>query len=117
MLTAENEEYNLAKEERLRKENELVHWVIHPLLDKTEEQLREHDSKIPKEAEEQKGRQENWQGSGHPRKQEEAMIVVRWPLSMDQQKKGGSSFSREKTPEKVYMEGGVRKELIRWKDW
>jgi hypothetical protein len=35
MLTAENEGYNLAKEERLRKENELVHWVMHPFLIKT----------------------------------------------------------------------------------
>jgi hypothetical protein len=33
MLTAENEGYNLAKEERLRKENKLVHRVIHPLFD------------------------------------------------------------------------------------
>jgi hypothetical protein len=32
MLTAENEGYNLAKEERLRKENELVHRVMHPLF-------------------------------------------------------------------------------------
>jgi hypothetical protein len=29
MLTAENEEYNSAKEERLRKENKLVHRVMH----------------------------------------------------------------------------------------
>jgi hypothetical protein len=46
MLTAENEGYNWAKEERLRKENELVHRVMHPLFDKNEEQLREHDSKV-----------------------------------------------------------------------
>jgi hypothetical protein len=46
MLTAENEEYKLAKEERLRKENKLVHRVIH-------QQLRENASKILKEAEEQ----------------------------------------------------------------
>jgi carbamoylphosphate synthase small subunit len=51
MLTTENEGYNLAKEERPRKEHELVHRVIHPLFDKTEEQLREHDSKISKEGE------------------------------------------------------------------
>ncbi len=31
MLTAENEGYNSAKEERLRKENELAHRVTHPL--------------------------------------------------------------------------------------
>ena len=54
MLTAENEGYNLAKEERLRKENELVHRVMHPLFDKNEEQLREHDSKVSRETEEQK---------------------------------------------------------------
>jgi carbamoylphosphate synthase small subunit len=45
MLTAENEGYNSEKEERLRKENELVHRVMHPLFDKNEEQLREHDNK------------------------------------------------------------------------
>jgi uncharacterized protein (DUF2336 family) len=56
MLTAEKEGYNSAKEDRLRKENELVHRVIHPLFDKTEEQLREHDSNTLKEAEEQKRR-------------------------------------------------------------
>jgi carbamoylphosphate synthase small subunit len=54
ILTAENEGYNLAKEERLRKENKLVHRVMHPLFDKNEEQLREHDSKVSKEREEQK---------------------------------------------------------------
>jgi hypothetical protein len=32
MLTAENEGYNLAKEERPRKENKLVHRVMHPAL-------------------------------------------------------------------------------------
>jgi hypothetical protein len=52
MLTTENEGYDSAKEERLRKENKLVHRVIHPLFDKIEEQLREHDSKISKESEE-----------------------------------------------------------------
>jgi hypothetical protein len=66
MLTAENEGYNLAKEVRLRKENELVHRVIHPLFDKTEEQLREHDSNILKEAEDQKGRTRELAGFGTP---------------------------------------------------
>jgi hypothetical protein len=32
MLTAENEGYNSAKEERPRKENKLVHRVMHPAL-------------------------------------------------------------------------------------
>jgi hypothetical protein len=54
MLTAENEGYNSAKEERVRKENELVHRVMHSLFHKIEEQLREHDSKVSKETEEQK---------------------------------------------------------------
>jgi hypothetical protein len=34
---------------------------------------------------------------------------------MDQQRKGVSRFSQEKTPEKNNMEGGVRRELIKWK--
>ena len=54
MLTAENEGYNSAKEERLRKENELVHRVMHPLFNKNKEQLREHNSKVSRETEEQK---------------------------------------------------------------
>jgi hypothetical protein len=62
MLTADNEsakeKYNLAKEDRMRKENELEHRVIHPLFEKTEEQLREHDSNLSKQAEEQKRNQE-----------------------------------------------------------
>jgi hypothetical protein len=49
MLTAENEGSNSAKEERLRKENELVHRVTHPLFDKNEEQLREDGSKVSKD--------------------------------------------------------------------
>jgi hypothetical protein len=32
---------------------------------------------------------------------------------MDQRRKGVSRFSQEKTPEKIYVEGGVRRELIR----
>jgi hypothetical protein len=63
MLTAENDGYNLEEEDRLRKENELVHRVIHPLFDKTEEQLRKRDSNILTEAEGKKEGQENWQGS------------------------------------------------------
>jgi hypothetical protein len=35
---------------------------------------------------------------------------------MDQQRKGVSRFSQEKTPEKI-MEGGVRRELIKWNDY
>jgi hypothetical protein len=58
MLTAENEGYNPAKEERLRKENELVYRVMHPLFDKNEEQLGEHNGKVSKATEEQKTRQE-----------------------------------------------------------
>jgi hypothetical protein len=34
---------------------------------------------------------------------------------MDQRRKGVSRFSQEKTLEKK-MEGGVRRELIKWKD-
>jgi hypothetical protein len=54
MLTAENEGYNSAKEERPIKENKLVHRVMHPLFDINKEQLREHKSKVSRETEEQK---------------------------------------------------------------
>ena len=78
MLTAENEGYkNSAKEERLRKENKLVHRVMHPLFDKNEEQLREHDSKVSKETEEQKRKTRDLAGFSTPAEQEEAMIVLR----------------------------------------
>jgi hypothetical protein len=54
MLTAENEGYNSAKGERLRKGNNLVHRVMHPLFDKNREQLIEHDSKVSMQTEGQK---------------------------------------------------------------
>jgi hypothetical protein len=66
MLTAENEGYNSAKEERLRKENKLVHRVMHPLFNKNEEQLREHDSKVSKETEEQKKKTRDLAGFSTP---------------------------------------------------
>jgi hypothetical protein len=66
MLTAENEGYNSAKEERLRKENELVHRVMHPSFDKNKEQLREHDSKVSKETEEQKRKTRDLAGFSTP---------------------------------------------------
>jgi hypothetical protein len=67
MLTAENEGYNSAKEKRLRKENELVHRVMHPaLFDKNEEQLREHNSKVSKETEEQKRKTRDLAGFSTP---------------------------------------------------
>jgi hypothetical protein len=66
VLTAENEGYNSAKEERLRKENKLVHRVMHPLFDKNEEQLRELDSKVSKETEEQKRKTRDLAGSSTP---------------------------------------------------
>ena len=66
MLTAENEGCNSAKEERLRKENELVHRVMHPLFDKDEEQLRERDSKVAREREEQKRKTRDIAGFSTP---------------------------------------------------
>jgi hypothetical protein len=56
-----------------------------------------------------KGRQENWQGSGHLRRQEEAMIVVRWSLSMDQQKKAVQDF-HEREKWKINKYGGWSEE-------
>ena len=66
MLTAENEEYNSAKEERLRKEKEMVHRVMHPFFDKNEEQLREHNSKVSRETEEQKRKTRDLAGFSTP---------------------------------------------------
>jgi hypothetical protein len=67
MLTADNEGYNSAKKERLlRKENKLVHRVMHPLFDKKEEQLREHDSKVSKETGEQKRKTRDLAGFSTP---------------------------------------------------
>ena len=58
MITGENVEtihkYNKAKETRLRQEKELVHRDLHPLFHKTEDELRNYDTKMSKEAEEQK---------------------------------------------------------------
>jgi pyruvate/2-oxoacid:ferredoxin oxidoreductase alpha subunit len=66
MLTAENEGYNSAKEERMRKENELIHRVMHPLFDKNEEQLKEHDRKVSKETEEEKRKTRDLAGFSTP---------------------------------------------------
>jgi hypothetical protein len=114
MLTAENEGYNLAKEERLGKEDKLVHRVIHPLFDKTKEQLREYDSKISKEAQEQKRKARELAGISTPAETGGSdasgeVVVVYGPAKF-------KIFTRENTKKKVWG-GGVKKELIRWKDW
>ncbi len=118
MLTTENEGYDSAKEERLRKENTLVHieGYTHCSI-KLKNSYENTTIKSRKNQRNKKGRREHWQGSVHKQKQEEATIVMKWSLSMDQQRKGDSRFSREKTQERKSIEGGVRKELIRWKDW
>ncbi len=70
MITGENDEskneYERAKEDRLRQEKELVHREIHPLIHKTEEELREHDNEVSKEAEEQKRKSRELAGWNTP---------------------------------------------------
>jgi hypothetical protein len=116
MLTAENEGYNSAKEERLRKENELVHRVMHPLFDKNEEQLRENDSKVSRETEEQKRNTRDLAGFSTPAEtggsDDSAEVIVVYGSA---KKRRFKIFTRENTGKK-YMEGGVRRELIKWKD-
>jgi pyruvate/2-oxoacid:ferredoxin oxidoreductase alpha subunit len=113
MLTAENEGYNPAKEERLRKENELVHRVIHPFFNRSKEQLREHDSKVSKETEEQKKKTRDLAGLSTPAEtggsDDSAEVIIVYGSA---KKKGVSRFSQEKTLGKN-MEGGVRKKLIK----
>jgi hypothetical protein len=116
MLTAENEGYNSAKEERLRKENELVHRVmLHPLFDKNEEQLREHDSKVSKETEEQKRKTRDLAGFSTQAEtggsDDSAEVIVVYGSA---KKRRFKIFTRENTGKN--MEGGVRRELIKWKD-
>jgi hypothetical protein len=50
----------MARADRLGKDKWLEHGELHPLFQKTEEELREHGSKILKEAEEQKTKQGSW---------------------------------------------------------
>jgi hypothetical protein len=93
------------------KKNELVYRVIHPLFDKTEEQLGEHDSKILKEAEEQNRRTKELAGfstlaeTGGSYDSAEVVIVY------GSAKKGVSRFSQEKTLEKNWgwSEEGIDK--------
>jgi hypothetical protein len=112
MLTAENEGYISAKEERIRKESELVHRVVHSLFDKTEEQLREHDSKITKEAEEQKRRTRELAGFSTPVEtggsDDSAEVVVVYGSA---KKRRFKIFTRENTGKKYggWSEKGINK--------
>ncbi len=49
MITAENAErknaFKKAREARIKEQNELVHREMHPLFQKTDEELREYDAK------------------------------------------------------------------------
>ena len=66
MITSDNVEtkhaYKKAKELRIKEEKQIVHRVLHPLFHKTEEELREHDTKMAKEAEEQKRKSREMSG-------------------------------------------------------
>ena len=50
MITVENAErknaFKKARETRIKEENELVHREMHPLFQKTDEELREYDAKV-----------------------------------------------------------------------
>jgi hypothetical protein len=122
MLTAENEGYNSEKEERMRKENELVHRVMHPLFDKNEEQLREHDSKVSRETEEQKRKTRDLAGFSTPAERggsNDSAEIAEWTNSPStlwiSKEKAFQDFHKRKH-RKQEMEGGVRRELIKWKD-
>jgi hypothetical protein len=112
MLTAENEGYNLAKEERLRKENKLVHRVMHPLFDKNEEQLREHDSKVSKETEEQKRKTRDLAGFSTPAEtggsDDSAEVIVVYGSA---EKRRFKIFTRKNTGKKYggWSEEGIDK--------
>jgi tyrosyl-tRNA synthetase len=103
MLTAENEGCNSAKEEWLRKENKLVHRVMHPLSDKNEEQLREHNGKVSREREEQKRKTRDLAGFSTPAE------------TGGSDEKAFQDFHKRRHMKKK-IEGGVRRELIKWKD-
>ena len=123
MITGENDEskneYERAKEDRLRQEKELVHREIHPLFHKTEEELREFDNKVSKEAEEQKRKSRELAGwctpitereEGNERGSDNSEVAVVCGSAKRRQFK---IFTRENTRKKTV--DGVRKVLIRWK--
>jgi hypothetical protein len=106
MLTAENEGYNLAKEERPRKANKLVHRVMHPaLFDKSKEQLREHGSTVSKETEEQKRKTRDLAGFSTPAEtggsDDSAEVIVFYGSA---NKRRFKIFTRENTEKKWRVE-------------
>jgi hypothetical protein len=111
MLTAENEGYNSAKEERLRKENELVHRVMYPLFDKNEEQLREHNSKVSRETEEKKRKTRDLAGFSTPAEtggsDDSAKVIVVYGSA---KKRRSKIFTRENSGKNIY--GGWSEEGI-----
>ncbi len=126
MITGENDEskneYERAKEDRLRQEKELVHREIHPLFHKTEEELREYDNKVSKEAEEQKRKSRELAGwctpitereEGNEGGSDDSEVVVVFGSA---KKRRFKIFTRENTGKKNTVDG-VRKVLIRWRVW
>jgi hypothetical protein len=95
----------------MRKENKLEHRVIHPLFEKTEEQLREHDSNLLKEAEEQKRKSRDIAGFSTPAEtggsDDSAEVVVVYGSA---RKRRFKIFTRENTGKKKY--GGWSEEGI-----
>jgi hypothetical protein len=85
---------------------------MHPLFDKNEERLREHDSKVSRETEEQKRKTTDLAGFSTPAEtggsDDSAEVIVVYGSA---KKRRFKIFTRENTGKK-YMEGEVRRELI-----
>jgi hypothetical protein len=85
---------------------------MHPLFDKNEERLREHDSKVSRETEEQKRKTTDLAGFSTPAEtggsDDSAEVIVVYGSAKKRRLK---IFTRENTGKK-YMEGEVRRELI-----
>ena len=119
MITGENgdsrNDYERAKEDRLRQEKELVHREMHPLFHKTQQELREYDKKVSKEAEEQKRKSRELAGwnapveTGEEREEEsdDSEVIVVFGSA---KKRRFKIFTRENTGKKKY--GGWSEEGI-----
>jgi hypothetical protein len=85
---------------------------MHPLFDKNEERLREHDSKVSRETEEQKRKTTDLAGFSTPAEtggsDDSAEVIVVYGSA---KKRRFKIFTRENTGKKN-MEGEVRRELI-----
>ena len=123
MITPKNAErknaFKKAKEKRIKEEKELVHRELHPLFQKTDEELRAYGDKVTKEAKEHRRKSQNMAAGITPAETEgdsedgsdgsEEVIPVYGSV-----KKGDSKFSRGRIQERRHTEDGVTRVLIRW---